>query len=112
MDVLINMASTLTLDACCFDKPVIAVSFGVLQDERTGKDLSYFLYEADHFQDVLNTGAVDLVRSENDLFQSIDAYLTHPERKKEERKKLLEKMCYKVDGQSSKRIADEILSMI
>ncbi|OGH69522.1 MAG: hypothetical protein A3C90_00180 [Candidatus Magasanikbacteria bacterium RIFCSPHIGHO2_02_FULL_51_14] len=112
MDLLINMASTLTLDACCFDKPVIAVSFGVLHDEKSGKDLSGLLYEADHFQDVLKTGAVDLVHSEQELLESVNMYLLHPERKREERKTLLNTLCYKVDGNSAKRVADEILSLL
>lgn len=112
MDVLVNIASTLTLDACCFDKPIIAVGFGVLRNLRSGKDVTDVYYEMDHYQDVLKTGAVDLVKSEQELLDSLNRYLVHPEHKREERKILLNKLCFKVDGNSAKRIANEILSML
>lgn len=112
MDVLVNIASTLTLDACCFDKPIIAVNFGFIYDKKSGKDISSVLYEDIHYQDVLKTGAVDLVSSEQELLASVNNYLLHPEYKRAERKVLLDRLCYKVDGKSSKRIADEILSVL
>lgn len=111
-DVLINVASTLTLDACCFDKPIIAIGFSVLHNLRSGKDVTNTYYEMDHYQDVLKTGAVDLVKSEQELLDSLNKYLAHPGHKREERKILLNKLCYKVDGNSAKRISDEILSML
>lgn len=111
-DVVINIASTLTLDACCFDKPIIAVDFGVLHNLRNGRDVTNVYYEMDHYQDVLKTGAVDLVKNEKELLHSINDYLIHPERNQAARKILLDKLCYKVDGNSSRRIAKEILSLL
>ena len=111
-DIVINIASTLTLDACCFDKPVIAINFGVLHSLRSGKDVTDVYYMMDHYQDVLKTNAVDLVKSERELLESVNRYLVHPDYKSAERKVLLDKLCYKVDGNSSRRIADEILSML
>lgn len=112
MDILVNVASTLTLDACCFDKPIISIGFGVLYNLRSGRDVTDIYYEMDHYQDVLKTGAVDLVKSEQELLDSLNGYLVHPEHKRDERKILLGKLCYKVDGNSARRVADEILSML
>ena len=39
-DVLVTVASTLSLDAVCFNKPIINVAFGVLKTKKTGEDLS------------------------------------------------------------------------
>ena len=111
-DISVNIASTLTLDACCFDKPIIAVGFGALRHLRSGRDVTGVYYEMDHYQDVLKTGAVDLVHSEQELLGSVNRCLLHPEHRRAERKILLDKLCYKVDGNSSKRIADEILSLL
>lgn len=112
LDVLVNVASTLTLDACCFNKPIVAIGFGVLFNLRTGRDVTNTYYEMDHYQDVLKTGAVDLVKSENELVESLNKYLLNPEHKNEQRKILLDKLCYKVDGHSAERVATEILSML
>lgn len=111
-DIIISFGSTLSLDACCFLKPNINPAFNVFFDKKTGKDISPMIYHHDHFQDVLETGAVDMVYSKKELFKSINNYLKNPDYKKENRQKLMDKMCYKVDGKSSKRIADVLLGML
>ncbi len=108
-DILVTVASTLTLDCVCFDKPLVNVAFGVLHSPRNGKDTTPLLYTQDHYAWVLETNAVDIVHNENELLQSINAYLLNPERKTEERKDLLQKLCYRVDGKSSERIANVLI---
>ncbi len=111
-DVVVNIASTLTLDACCFNKPIVCVAFGVLHNLRNHKDVTKIYYEMNHYLDVLETDAIDLVKNEDELLKSINNYLEYPEHKNEQRKVLLDTLCYKVDGNSSRRIANEILSMM
>lgn len=109
-DIVVNIASTLTLDACFFDKPIISIAFGVYHNLRNGKDVTNIHYETDHYQDVTKTGGVDVVNNEAELLESVNNYLVHPEYKSVERKILLDKLCYKTDGNSSERIANVILS--
>ena len=109
-DVLVTVASTLNLDAVCFDKPLININYGVLQHPKTGKDITPVLYMADHLQWVLDTGAVDLVSSDLELKNKIGEYLIDPSKKSKERGLLLDSICYKVDGNSSKRLADIVIS--
>lgn len=110
-DMLVTAISTLVLDAVCFDKPLLFVSFDVLRDSRSGKDLSHLIYEQDHIAWVLETGAVDLARSENELLDSVNTYLVNPSIKQKERELLLKNLCYKVDGKSSERIADILIKV-
>lgn len=110
-DVVVCLCSTLTLDAFCVDKPVINTVFKSLYD-KNGKDISHILYEWDHYEPIIKEKAVDMVYSEEELFKSLNDCLQHPERKKEARQRVLDTLCYKVDGQSSKRIANEILEML
>ncbi len=110
-DVMITVASTLVLDAVAYDKPSIGIAYGVLYNPKTGKDVSEELYETDHFHAVMVTGAVDLVRTEKELVESINNALVNPEKKKNERENLLKNLCYRVDGNSSKRIVDVIDSV-
>ena len=109
-DMLITAISTLVLDAVCFDKPLIYVSFSVLRDPRSGKDLSHLIYMQDHIAWVLETGAVDLAYSEESLLENINEYLLNPSYKRKERECLLDELCYKVDGKASKRIADILIA--
>ena len=111
-DIMITVASTLALDACCFNKPIITVAFNALFNPRTGKDVSALLYKTDHYQEVLKTNGVDIVYTNEELVKSINNYLIHPEYKNKERLDLLNKLCYKVDGKSSLRIANAILKEI
>ena len=108
---MITVASTLVLDAAAYDKPSIGIAYGVLYNPKTGKDVSEELYETDHFHAVMVTGAVDLVRTEKELVESINNALVNPEKKKNERENLLKNLCYRVDGNSSKRIVDVIDSV-
>jgi hypothetical protein len=110
-DIIISFASTLSLDACCFLKPNINPAFKIFYNSKN-EDISPTLYKHYHFKDVLKTGAVDLVYSEKELIDKINYYLLNPDYKKENRKALQDKLCYKVDGNSSRRIAEEILRII
>lgn len=103
-DVLIAVASTLTLDGACFNKPIINVAFGALFHPKTKKDITSTWYESDHYQWVVETNGIDIVKSEKELLESVNAYLLVPDRKTVERQRLVERLCYKVDGASSERI--------
>ena len=101
--MLITSASTLNLDAACYDKPTINLGFGCkFQGE---KDITAWLYKSNHLQWVLGTRAVELVYNEDELKKQINRYLKDNSLRSEGRKKLLDELCYKVDGKSSERMA-------
>lgn len=107
-DVMVTTASTLVLDACCFDKPIVAPEFGVLTDKE-GNDVSPILYHTDHFQAVTEENAIDLVKNEDELIDAMNRALIQPEYFHEKRVKLLTKMCYSVDGHVCFRMVDAIV---
>ncbi len=106
-NMMVTFASTLALDTACFDKPIIAINYGVRF--KKGKDITNIMYSTCHYDWVLDTKAVKLVDTQSELLQQIDFYLQHPEHKHSERKLLLKDLCYKVDGKSAERIANFIL---
>ncbi len=110
-DIVVAIASTLTLDAVCLDKPIINVAFKALYHPKNGRDISRLLYSQDHYDWVLETGAVDLARSDEELFAAINTYLRDPSYKKKERKVLLDRLCFGNDGMSSERVAGVIKMM-
>jgi|ETNmetMinimDraft_20_1059909.scaffolds.fasta_scaffold11129_2 CDP-glycerol glycerophosphotransferase (TagB/SpsB family) len=110
-DIVIVQASTLAFNALTFNKPVINTVFKGVLDTK-GRDITPLLYEVDCYKPVIDLNVVDTVYSEEELIKSINHYLENPEYKSKERKDALEELCHKVDGNVSKRIADEVLSLI
>lgn len=107
-DAVVTLCSTLSLDALCVDRPVINTVFKGFYD-KSGRDISYMLYLHDHYRPLFKLGAIALTCDERELIDAINEALLHPERRKEERKAGLEALCYTVDGNASKRIADAVL---
>lgn len=112
-DVMINIASTLTLDAAGFDKPIINVNFGGAYEEgnKNGRDVTWMQYESDHFKLVLETGATKKVDTPSELKEQINNYLLNPQLDAQERSLLVKKLCFKLDGRASERIV-AVLSAI
>lgn len=107
-DIMINPASTLSLDAACVDKPIINIGFGCEYTED-GKDITeQKMYGSDHMEWMLSADGTDKVKSKEELKNQINKYLLDPTIKSEGREILREKLCFKVDGLSSKRVVDTI----
>lgn len=103
-DALICMGSTLAIEASIFNTPTIYYLFG---SER------YKNYDKFEFlQEVINTGAVPLARSIENLFELINEVLKYPQLLTEERRNLSQKLCTYLDGQSSKRIVDYMFTKL
>lgn len=98
--LLIGYSSTMAIDAAVFDKPIINIDFD-FPDTRP----NHWIYEVTHYQPVLESGAVKLVKSKEELVGWIKKYLKYPEIDRENRKKLIEEQCWKLDGQSGERVA-------
>ncbi len=106
-DLVIIQSSTLSLDALCFNKPVINTAFQGLYD-KDGNDITPILYTEDCYRPLVEFGAVDLVHDETELVESINRFFEHPERAAAERKKALRQLAFEVDGQASTRVADAV----
>ncbi len=109
--VVINTESTITLDATALKKPVVLVGF----DGNQKLDYQHSVirnYKREHLQEVLKTGGVRLSESFEDLVKNINDYLKNSEADKEGRELLRDRLLFKMDGQSSKRVADGVLSLL
>ncbi|MFQ6049515.1 MAG: CDP-glycerol glycerophosphotransferase family protein [Candidatus Paceibacterales bacterium] len=110
-DLVINTCSTMTLEACVFDKPVITIAFDGFHKRdfyQSVKRLSSFT----HYQKVVRTGGIRLVENSNQLIEMVNTYLSNPKLEQEGRKRIRDEQCYKLDGKSGERIAKFILKLI
>ncbi len=109
--VVINTESTITLDAAALDRPIVWVGFDGYQK------LEYWHsvirnYSREHLLAALKTDGVLLAKNFDELVDWINLYINNPNNNSEGREKLREKIIYKTDGDSARRIADNILAMI
>ncbi len=107
----INVASTISLELCMFDKPVINVGYNPPSVNRDV--LSYAdYYEFDHYRPVVESGAVQVARSSGEMKDLIIKSLGKPEERKKERADLIAQMFGStLDGNSGKRAAQRLLEM-
>lgn len=110
-DLGINVASTISLELCMFDKPVINVGYNpVSVDESTLSYATY--YNFDHYRPVVESGAIEVARSRPQMREMIAQALNDPKRLSEERRSLVGEMFGDtLDGNSARRVAEVLLEV-
>lgn len=105
-EVVINIVSTLSIDAMIFDKPVINVRFDA--DPNCPPELSQKvqLQTHDHFKDIEESGGVRLVFNMEEFTEAINSYLKNPKLDFEGRERLRREQIEFLDGGAGKRVAD------
>ncbi len=96
-DVNVNYASTITIEACVFDKPVINIGY---------LDRFALAYEFNHYRPIYESGAIKLAKTDEDLPRMINLYLENPSRDHEQRLAIVDKYVQFTDGLSYKRSVD------
>lgn len=95
--MVINYTSTITLEALAMGCPVINIAFP--------SHPIYRHYEYEHYQPVIQSGAVWVARDTPSLAQGINCYLTQRDANQEQRNKLVSDFFYRLDGQAHQRAA-------
>lgn len=110
MDININSFSSLTLDAVCFDKPIINIAFDM--ETVSFKDSIIHMYERANYKQVVESGAVYMAYTREEFKKAINTYLEHPERFRAERERIRKYLCGRIDGKAGDRIARHILFLL
>jgi len=109
-DVVINTASTLSIDAAVLDRPVVCVAYDPDGNVPYEKSVRRY-YDFTHMSHVVRAEAAQLARSPEDLRQKIIDYLKRPDLDREGRKRIVEQQFGRVDGRSAGRLADQVVAM-
>ncbi len=104
-DLSINMCSTMSLDFMIFDKPVINQVLGS-EDNGLFFDQKFLNYA--HYKKVVDSNAVLIARSKDELIDMINRSLRSPEEKEKERKEILGIEIGKPLEGTSQRIVDSL----
>lgn len=104
----INVASTISLELCMFDKPVLNVGYNPPGVAKEQVDYSRY-YQFDHYRPIVESGAVRVAYSESALREQMIDALRSPERQSDNRKKLIRQFFGDtLDGHSAIRIAQTL----
>jgi hypothetical protein len=110
-DVVINITSTITIDACCLDRPVINVAFDADHPRSYWKSVAR-CYDFTHYKNIVQTGGVRVARSKDELREHVQAYLENSRLDADGRKRIVSEQCYYTDGRSAERVARFVLDFL
>lgn len=110
-DILVSAGSTLCIDICAFDKPIVCPKFdgiGIYTYFRSVRKM----YDKFHYKYLIESNACKIPENKEEFIRHINTYLDNSEIDSEQRKKLLLDQCYKFDGLSCTRIVNYIKNNI
>ncbi|MBC8351304.1 MAG: hypothetical protein H8E66_04925 [Planctomycetes bacterium] len=106
-DVCINTASTMTLDALACGKPVVNVAYDGDASLRYLQSVRRY-YDFCHYRPITDSGAVSIAHSRQQLLDSIEESMRHPERFERQRQALLNSHCHRPPTGSVDFIVKEV----
>lgn len=108
-DLIINVASTMTIDAAVFDTPSLSVSFDI-RGELPFRSSAKRIYEYEHYRKLRETGGVHMVHTPEEMIEQAQVYLQTPSLNSDKRQSIINQQCQFVDGQAGARVAQGILA--
>lgn len=108
-DVVVNLSSTVTLDAILCGKPVINLNFDMSGDANYDVFIKEINSSWTHLKDVWECKGIPQVNSISELKAAILIALSSPEEGRKERDELFKKICGEPDEFIGKRFAAQIL---
>ena len=111
-DVVVNLSSTVAIDAAIFDRPVVNLDY----DPEPGQPRQALVKEVNHlwthFKPVAESGGVWLTGSAEETLEAVKTYLAHPELHREKRRWIAEYVCGYLDGRCGERMAEAIIDFV
>lgn len=111
-DVVINLASTVTIDAAICDTPVVNLDFDPQPDSLDQALIKDVNHKWNHFKPIAESGGVWLVNDFEELENAVKVYLDSPELHRTERKWIAEYVCGRLDGHCGERMAEAITDFV
>jgi CDP-glycerol glycerophosphotransferase (TagB/SpsB family) len=110
-DVVVNVTSTIVLDAALFDTPSICIGYGFTHSQTYfNSPMRYF--EMDHYKYIMDAGATRVVESEGQLLDALNMYLETPRTDSDGRRRIAREIGEFDDGRSAERTAAAIIAAL
>ncbi len=105
-DLVITTASTMTMDAVAFGKPVVCIAFDGRSNELHWNSILRFYQNYTHYIEIAKTKGFKIASSPEELIRHVNEYLKNPELDKEGRQKVFDEFIWKLDGKSAERVVN------
>jgi hypothetical protein len=103
----VTICSSIALDGAMFDRPQVALTFIPGAPRKVARSVA-MLFRQELWQPIRRSGGVTSADDESSLIAAIADGLTHPERGREQRERLVEDVLTYTDLHSSARLAAEV----
>jgi hypothetical protein len=107
-DVVVNVASTIAIEACIFDTPVVNLGFDGPEPSPYVRSARRY-YAFTHYVNITATGAVRVAWTPDEMVALVRGYLDDPTLDREGRRQVVADQCQFTDGQSAARVAAAVL---
>lgn len=105
-DVLVIGASTMAIDAACFDKPIICLGFdGLTGPVSHWHSIERFYDCYTHYEELMKCNGIRLAKNSDQLALFINGYLKDPSLDKAGRQAIVQKFVGPFTGNDSQRLA-------
>ena len=106
-DVILSVSSSMVLDACCFDVPVINLAYDAGMKVPPWESVDRFFAYA-HCQPALASNATWVVKDDVALLETLRLVLRDRSAKRSERQRMLERLVGFTDGRTNERWVDAL----
>jgi len=103
-DVVVNVASTLAIEAAIFDTPVVNVAFDGAEPAEWVQSARRY-YRFTHYVNITRHGAVRVAQTPSELVEHVGRYLADPALDREGRERVVREQCQFLDGRAAERVA-------
>ena len=107
-DVIVNVASTIAIEAAIFDTPVVNVAFDGEQESPFAQSAQRY-YRFTHYVNITRHGAVRVASTPEDLVLAVARYLRDPALDADARRKVALEQCQFLDGRAAERVGDTLI---
>ena len=110
-DVILNVASTIAIEACIVDTPVVNIAFdGPGQTPFVRSATRYYRFT--HYMNLMKRGGVRVAWSPGEMIQQVNAYLVDRALDAEGRRLVAADQCQFTDGRSAARAAASVIEAL
>ena len=107
-DVVVNVASTITVEACIFDTPVVNICFDGPEPEPFERSATRY-YQFTHYVNITSRDAVRVAKSAQEMVAAVAGYLADPSLHAEGRRQVVRDQCQFTDGRSADRVSAHVI---
>ena len=108
-DVVVNLSSTVSVDAAVCDRPVVNLDFDPSPTQADQELVKEINHEWTHFSPIAESGGVWLVNDFDQMLNAVRGYLANPQLHREGRRWICDYVCGHLDGQCGDRLARAVL---